>query len=178
MQRKSSPSILLGFILTGLLLTAPLAHGADSATIIQATPLRTAPEQSAESRQLLRQGEQVTVLRRQAGWVQITTAGGVSGWAHMTGLKLAAPSFSQRAGGFFRWFGGGTRVATNETANVTIGVRGISAADLAQAQPNLTALAQMEAIPSGVAIGNRFGAQRQLTAQTVDYLAVPPGEAS
>ncbi|MEC9340221.1 MAG: SH3 domain-containing protein [Pseudomonadota bacterium] len=178
MQHQSRPSHLLRFVLVGLLLTAPFAYGADSATIIQATPLRTAPEQSAESRQLLRQGEQVSVLRRQAGWVQVTTTGGVTGWAHMTGLRLAAPRVSARAGGFFRWFGGGARVATNETANVTIGVRGISAADLAQAQPNLAALAQMEAIPSGAAIGNRFGAQRQLTAQTVDYLAVPPGAAS
>ena len=178
MRRSSISRCLPCLLLSGLLLaTAPL-QAADTASVIQATPLRTAPDREAESRQLLRQGEQLTVLRRQAGWVQVRTTGGVSGWAHMTGVKLAAPGLSQRAGGFFRWFGGGSRADAQTTANVTIGVRGISAQDLAQAQPDMAALTQMEGVPSGARIGERFSAKRGLKAQSVEYLATQPQESS
>lgn len=164
--------------LLAALLAAPLVHGADNALVVNPSPLRAGPERTAEAKQLLRQGERVAVLSRQAGWVEVKTGGNITGWVHMTGLKLGSPSVAQRTGGFFRWLGRGAGSRTASNSNVTIGVRGISEEDLARAQPNPAALAQMEAVPSGPEVGKQFGQSKSLQAQSVAYLPTQPGAPS
>jgi hypothetical protein len=64
---------------------------------------------------------------------------------------------------------GGTTVPTT-----TVGIRGLSAEDIAQAQPNAEAVAQMEALRQSEAQARAFASGATLVSQTVTPLPSPP----
>ena len=164
---------------------AMLAAGAaaqsqpDTLTIKRATELRDGPSESARSVAPLPLQTAVTRLgARQGPWIEVRTAHGASGWVHMFDAGTAAPSQggSNTTGalrGITSFFGKGTAQPATTTATSTIGISGLGAEDIANAQPNLEAVARVEAMRQDANQARQFGNSASLVAQAVAPLPVP-----
>jgi hypothetical protein len=86
-----------------------------------------------------------------------TSAGGAA-----SGLLRGLTSFLNR---------GNTQTTT--TATATVGIRGMSSEDIANAQPNLSALKQAEALRADAIQARKFADEAQLAVRTVDALPEP-----
>lgn len=158
----------------------------EAALMKRASELREAPGESARSLAAL--PEQAPVVRlgeRQGPWIQVRSGQGVTGWVHMFDVAPAAGAAagtSASASGntatgalrsvtnFFNK-GGSQRPAT--TATSTIGIRGLGAQDLAQAQPNPGAVVQMEALRQSEGQAREFASDAALAGVNVPALPVP-----
>ena len=74
--------------------------------------------------------------------------------------------------GLTSFFGKGTTAAP-ASGTSTIGIRGLGAEDIANAQPNLAAVGQVEAMRQNAAQARQFATSAALTLQTVAELPVP-----
>lgn len=118
------------------------------------------------------------------------TRTGVAGWVHMfdvgpaglgAGAGTSAPTGSNPVAGGLRGLTNLIRGPSSPppwTATSTIGIRGLEAEDLARAQPNLPAVAQMERLRQGEPGAREFAADAPLAAALVPALAVPPRQQS
>ena len=135
-----------------------------------AAAIATLPAQTALTRQPTRQGP----------WVQVKTATGASGWIHLFDVGNASEqgSVASAATGALRGltnlFNRGSAQTQNTTSTATVGIRGLGAEDLANAQPNMAALAQAEGMRQDAAQAKRFAADASLRPQAVEPLPVPP----
>lgn len=135
-----------------------------------ATALATLPAQTALTRQPTRQG----------AWVQVKTATGTSGWIHLfdVGPATEQSSVASAATGALRGLSnlfnrGSAQNQNTSGTTATVGIRGLGAEDIANAQPNLAALAQAEGLRQDAAQAKRFATEAGLSARTVDALPVP-----
>ena len=71
-------------------------------------------------------------------------------------------------------FGRGTGQPAVTTPTATAGIRGLGAEDIANAQPNLDAVARAESLRQDAAQARLFGSDATLSAQAVQPLPVPP----
>ena len=176
-----------GIPLAGLAL-ALAASGAlaqDSVVAIKrATELRETPGESAASRGPLPVATPVTRTGpRQGPWIEVRTAQGASGWVHMfdVGSTVPAQGGNTATGalrGLTSFFGRGSAQApAATTATATIGIRGLGAEDIANAQPDLAAVARAEALRQDAARARQFGTDAALVAQLVEPLPLPPAPA-
>ena len=153
----------------------------DSVAIKRPTELREAPGEASPSRGALAAATPVTRLgARQGPWIEVRTVQGLTGWVHMFDVGSTVPAQGGNAAtgalrGLTSFFGKGTAQApATTTATATIGIRGLGAEDIANAQPNLDAVAQAEAQRADQARARQFAVDAQLTAQVVEPLPVPP----
>jgi hypothetical protein len=158
-----------------------LAQSADAFVIKRPSELRSAPGETSPSLGPLAIATPITRLTaRQGAWVEVNTTQGTTGWVHMFDMTTAAAA-AQSGGsgaGFLRGvgslFGGkSTQTAANTGATSTIGIRGLGAEDIANTQPNLAAVAQVEGMRVDAVQARRFASDATLTAHTVDPLPVP-----
>ncbi len=166
---------LLGATLLALWSFAAQAQG-EAAVIKRATELREAPAESSRSLAPLAADAPVTRLgERQGPWVQVRNAAGATGWVHL--FDVGAPASTGNAAT------GALRSVTNlfnkgngrpvTTATSTIGIRGLGAEDLAQAQPDLNAVAQMEALRQNEGQARAFAAEAALAPVSIEPLPAP-----
>lgn len=168
--------------------SAPSQAPADSVTLKRAAELREVPGETSRSLAALPAQSQVTRLTaRQGPWVEVRSAQGVTGWIHMFdiggGAAPAAASGGNVATGALRgltnlFSSGGGQAQPRSATTATIGIRGLGAEDIANAQPNLAALAQAETLRVDAAQAQGFGAASALVAQAVPALPVPPPPAA
>lgn len=167
-----------------LLATAAAAQLAqaqnETITVKRPAELRESPADGSRIIVALAAQAQVTRLPgRQGPWIEVRSAQGVTGWIHMFDVSAAAapaPSGNAATGalrGLTGFFGGGTRAPAATAATSTIGIRGLSAEDIANAQPNPAAVTQAEALRADAAQAQQFGATAVLTTHTVAALPVP-----
>jgi hypothetical protein len=135
-----------------------------------ATALATLPAQTALTRQPTRQG----------AWVQVKTAAGASGWIHLfdVGTATEQGSVASAATGALRGLSnlfnrGSAQNQNTSGTTATVGIRGLGAEDIANAQPNLAALAQAEGQRQDATQAKRFAAEASLSPQAVEPLPVP-----
>jgi hypothetical protein len=147
--------------------------------------LREGPGASARSLAVLPAQTPVTRLpARQGAWMQVKTEAGQTGWVHMFDVGTTAtqsPVGSATSGalrGITSFFNRGSAQPGTTTATSTIGIRGLGAEDIANAQPNLTALAQAEATRVDAAQARRFATEAPLVARSIDLLQEPPAPAN
>lgn len=150
----------------------------------RAAELRVAPDGSGAGLETLPAQAPVTRLaQRQGGWVQVRTLAGVSGWVHMfdlTAPRRGALSVLASAGGAVAQglrsitsvLQGGSQ-APPRISTATIGVRGLEAVDLSQAQPNLAAANQLERLRLGESGAREFAAEAGLSATDAPTLPAP-----
>ncbi|MBC5781665.1 SH3 domain-containing protein [Ramlibacter sp. USB13] len=144
---------LRGAMLVFLLLASAWAQ--EAAVTRRATELRETPSDAGRSMAPLPAQAAVTRLeQRQGPWVQVRTAAGATGWVHLFDLGPATATAASSSGGGdvvggalrsvgSLFGGGGPRQAQTST---TAGIRGLGAEDLAQSQPDLNAVKQMDAL--------------------------------
>ena len=169
-----------GLLLATTAFGAPVhAQQGDILTIKRVADLREAPIETARSVASLALQSQVTRLgARQGPWIEVRTAQGTSGWVHMfdAGVPPAAQGGNAASGalrGLTSLFGRGSAAPAVTTPTATVGIRGLGAEDIANAQPNLDALARAEAMRQDAAQARLFGSTATLSAQVVQPLPVP-----
>lgn len=163
------------------LLAGSAAHAQEEAAVMKRpAELREAPGESARSLVLLQAQAPVTrLVGRQGPWVQVRNGTGATGWVHLFDLGPASGGSvgSNAATGALRGItglfskGGTQRGATTPTS--TIGIRGLGAEDLAQAQPNAAAVAQMESLRQSEGQAREFAREAALAQVNVPPLPSP-----
>lgn len=158
---------------------------ADVVTVKREAPLRAAPEPSAPSLAVLPAQTALTRLTSRRGpWIEVRTAQGQTGWVHLfdVGTAPVAQGGNFATGalrGLTGLFASGNALAPQtRTATATIGIRGLGAEDIANAQPNLAAVTVMESLRIASAQAQQFAIAASLSAQAVDPLPVPPRPAA
>lgn len=173
-------SALAAALVLGWLAAPALAQ--DGAVIKRATELRESPAETSASLGAL--AADSTVARtgeRKGSWVKVRTPQGAAGWVHMFDVGAQAGAAASNGGGnaatsglrsLGGLFGGGNNSTT--TATATVGIRGLSAEDLANAQPNPAAVQQAEKLRLNAEQARQFAGTAALHAQRVDPLPEPP----
>jgi hypothetical protein len=146
--------------------------------------LRDAPGDSARSLAPLPVQTSVTRLGdRQGAWIKVRTADGTSGWVHMFDVTSASAPSGGAAGGALRslssFFNKGSAQAPSSSVSTsTVGIRGLGAEDLANAQPNMAAVAQADANRVNAAQARQFAGGASLSSRQVEPLPVPAAPAA
>jgi hypothetical protein len=125
-----------------LLLMLPALAWAEPATVIRATDLKQAPANDSATLAALAENTALEALERKGGWTRVKGDAG-EGWVRMLALRFggAAPA-KPGASGLTQLFNV-ARTGTSGT-QVTTGVRGLDADQIAAAQPNPAELAKLE----------------------------------
>ncbi|MFN4117213.1 SH3 domain-containing protein [Acidovorax sp.] len=173
-------ALALGLALAALAPWAGTAHAQDAAVVKRATQLRSTPEESGASVAALAANTVVTrSAERKGPWTKVSTAQGASGWVHMFDLGPQTGSASgtgNAATGGLRGLGGlfGGNSGSTTTATSTVGIRGLGAEDIANAQPNPAAVTQAEGLRVNADQARKFASTASLNNRTVPPLAEPP----
>jgi hypothetical protein len=151
-----------------LLLLVPLVALAEPATVIRATDLKQEPASDSATVAALPENTAVEALERKSGWTRVKGASG-EGWVRMLALRFGGATAAAKPGasGLSQMFNV-ARTGTSGT-QVTTGVRGLDAEQLATAQPNPAELAKLEKFAAGQEAAASFAAQGKLDAKSVDY---------
>jgi hypothetical protein len=153
--------------LLALLMVLPLLCWAEPATVIRATDLKQEPATDSATVAALTENTPVEVLERKSGWTRVK-AGAGEGWVRMLTLRFGgATAAKPGATGVTQLFNV-ARTGTSGT-QVTTGVRGLDAEQLATAQPNPAELAKLEKFAADRDAAAGFAAQGRLSATSVDY---------
>ena len=154
------------------------AHSQEAAIVKRATELREQP--SDASRSVASLGAEASVTRtgeRRGPWVQVRSNAGPTGWVHLfdLGSPPAAGGVGNAATGALRsvtsFFSSSPQKYTTPTS--TIGIRGLGAEDLAQAQPDLGAVGKMEALRQNERQARDFATRSSLAPVNVEPLPAP-----
>lgn len=174
-----------GAALVGIALALGMGSAAqaqsDALITKRAAELRDGPTDGARSLASLPSQTSVTRLAlRQGPWLQVKTAAGQTGWVHMFDigtLPSQSTAGSTAAGalrGLSNFFNRGSAQGGNNTAATsTVGIRGLGAEDLANAQPNTQAVSQMEGLRADAAQATRFASEAAWVARAVEPLPEP-----
>jgi hypothetical protein len=157
----------------------------EALVVKRAAQLRDAPGEA--SRSLAPLPVQTALTRtgeRQGAWIQVRMADGTAGWLHMFDVTSASTASQGGAGasalrgltsGLTNFFGrGGSQAQSGSTVTTsTIGIRGLDAADLANAQPNMASVTQIEAMRVDAGQAQQFASGAALSTRAVEPLPVP-----
>lgn len=173
-------ALAIWLALPTLALPAGGAHAQEAAVVKRATQLRDTPADSGASVAALEANAVVTRSNEREGpWTRVTTAQGATGWVHMFDLGppsgSAAPASNAATSGL-RGLGGlfGGSSGPTTTATSTVGIRGLGAEDIANAQPNPAAVGRAEALRVNADQARQFASTASLQARDVPALAQPP----
>lgn len=150
-----------------LLLMLPALAWAEPATVIRATDLKQAPATDSATLAALAENTALEALERKGGWTRVKGDAG-EGWVRMLALRFggAAPA-KPGASGLTQLFNV-ARTGTSGT-QVTTGVRGLDADQLAAAQPNPAELAKLEKFAADANAAEKFAGQGKLSRTSVEY---------
>ena len=146
----------------------------------RAAQLRDAPGEGA--RVLASLQPPTAVMRsgeRQGAWVKVTLVDGSSGWLHMFDTTSATSPASGNFGtsalrGLTGFLNKGNSSAQQvSVATSTLGIRGLGASDITNAQPNVAALVQADGARIDAAQARQFASFAQLSARQVEPLPMP-----
>lgn len=151
---------------------------ADALMTKRATELRDGPSDAAKS--LIGLPAQTALTRqteRSGPWIQVRTSTGAIGWVHMFDLGSANATSSgggNVASGFLRgvtglFNRGGTQQNTT-VATSTVGIRGLEAQDLSNAQPDINRVGQMETFQVDANSARQFASAAGLEQREVPAL--------
>lgn len=151
-----------------LLLLAPALCLAEPATVIRATELKQQPATDAATVAPLAENARVNALERKGGWTRVKAEGGAEGWVRMLALRYAGAGEARQGDAGIAQILNVARTGTSG-AQVTTGVRGLDAEQLANAKPNAAELKKMEKYAASRNGAGGFAAKGKLSAQQVDY---------
>jgi hypothetical protein len=149
------------------LLLVPALCWADPATLIRATELKRAPATDAETVAQLAADTAVDALERKGGWTRVKAAAG-EGWVKMLALRYGGPGAAQKGDSGIAQLFNVARTGSSGT-QVTTGVRGLDAEQLANAPPNKDELAKMSGFATKPQAAAAFAAKGKLAAHSVEY---------
>lgn len=148
-----------------LLLLLPLLCSAEPATVIRSTELKKSPATDAPTVAELAENAAVDALERRGGWTRVK-AGAGEGWVKMLALRYGGGSTKQGDSGVAQLLNV-ARTGSSGT-QVTTGVRGLEAEQIANAEPNAAELGKMHKFASSSEAAAKFAAQGKLQAVAVE----------
>ena len=154
------------------------AHAEEEAAVVKrGSELRETPGDTGRVLAPLPADTAVTRTgERQGAWIRVRTAAGAAGWVHLFDVGPASGSGSNAVAGAFRSVTSLFSKPASErttTSTSTIGIRGLGAEDLAQAQPDAQAVTRMEALRQSESDARQFARRAQLTPVSVEPLPEP-----
>jgi len=160
------------FLLVVFLAAVPgFAFAQEQAFTNRSTELKDKGANDAKTIATLPENTAVKVVQRGGGWTKVE-GGGQSGWVRAFHLRFPATvETSSSSGGVLGGltgglFGGKTRQATT----ATVGIRGLSAEDFKNANPDANALAKMESFRVDKAGAQAFAREAKLSSVSINYL--------
>lgn len=132
---------------------------------VRSTEIKKKPFVDAPSVATLAEKSSVTVLQRQGGWVRINSEQG-SGWVKM--LNLRNSNTQSGDSGIQSLFNVGRTGSSGVT--VATGVRGLSAEELAAAQPNFVELAKLKNYTVDKNQATKFAQNGKLKSQSQEFI--------
>ncbi len=159
--------------LAALWLSAALAPGWAAAqeigTALKADEIKAEPFTDAKALGKIAKGDQLEILARQSGWLQVK-AGGKKGWVRLLSVRRGQAAQTNVA----QEIGGAAGVATGRTGTgqvvSTTGVRGLDAEELKAAQFDEKQIAKAESLGSSAEDARKFAGQGGLAVQKVKFL--------
>ena len=155
---------------------------AQTMQVHKTSQMRQEPSSDATVLLELPAGTKVTRMpNKQGAYAQITTSDNQIGWVRMfdlssVGAQQASDSTNTAKDalrGLTSLFGGGSK-KPEATHTATMGIRGLGAEDIANAQPNMVSLAKLEAIRVSADDAHVFAARAAMQARQVTDLPAPP----
>lgn len=153
----------------------------ETVVIKRAAQLREGPSEA--SRSMMALALQTPVVRlgdKQGAWIKVSTTDNAQGWVHMFDVTSSATANTStgNAGtsalrGITNFFNRGTAQPGSNVATSTLGIRGLGAENLINAQPNVAAVAQAEALRVDAAQARQFAAGASLVVRNVEPLPTP-----
>lgn len=172
--------LILGLLFAAATACAMAQTPNETLLVKRPAELREIPGDSARSLAALPLQTPLTrMTARQGAWIQVRMASGTTGWVHMFDVSTSsAPAAGSNTAtgalrGLSNFFNRGSAQGSSTTATSTVGIRGLGAEDIANAEPNLTALAQVDTMRQDAAQARRFAADAHLTSRTVELLPAP-----
>lgn len=174
------PSLVLALACA---LAMPVRAQSEALLVKRSSELRQGPGENAALVAALPAQTPVTRLpERQGPWMRVKTESGQTGWLHMfdVGTAPAQSTLGSTASGALRGLGNFFNRSSNAvtTPTSTVGIRGLGAEDIANAQANLQALQKAESLRADAAQATRFAAEAQLQARAVEALPTPQAPAN
>jgi len=154
--------------IAALVLLFPALAFAEPATLIRTTELKQSPASDAATVATLAETTKVDALERKGGWTRVRTEGGAEGWVRMLALRYAGTGEAKQGDAGISQILNVARTGTSG-AQVTTGVRGLDAEQLANAKPNAAELKKMERYAASRDGAEGFAAKGKLSAQQVAY---------
>jgi hypothetical protein len=150
-----------------IVLLLPLAALAEPATVIKPSELKQQPATDAATVATLAENTAVDALERKGGWTRIKAPAG-EGWVRMLSLRFGAAAPAKAGSSGLTQLFNVARTGTSGT-QVTTGVRGLEADQIAAAQPNPAELAKLEGFAADRAAAEKFAAEGKLAPKALDY---------
>jgi hypothetical protein len=151
-----------------VLLVAPALCLAAPATVVRDTELRQAPASDAAVVAPLAVNARVDALERKGGWTRVKAEGGAEGWVRMLVLRYAGTGEAKQGDSGIVQIFNVARTGTSGT-QVTTGVRGLDAEQLAKARPNAAELKKLQGYAASAEAAAGFAASGKLEARSIDY---------
>ena len=150
-----------------LLLLLPMVVLAEPATVIRVTELKQEPASDSATLAALAENTAVEVLERKSGWTRVKAQPG-EGWVRMLALRFGGTATAKPGATGVTQLFNVARTGSSGT-QVTTGVRGLDAEQIANAQPNPAELAKLEKFAADRDTAAGFAAQGKLSATPVAY---------
>ncbi|HVJ12584.1 MAG TPA: SH3 domain-containing protein [Burkholderiales bacterium] len=150
-----------------LLLTfLPLIALAEPASVVRATDLKQEPATDSATLAALPENASVEALERKGGWTRVKTSNG-EGWVRMLVLRYKAGSAKAGDSGAKELYNV-ARTGSSGTQTTT-GVRGLSAEQISNAQPNPAEMTKLQEFAADRGAATGFAAEGSLSAKSVEY---------
>lgn len=158
------------------LIVIPSLHAEQGAYLLRDTSLLSEPYSDAREITELHSKTVITILERRGGWYQVRTAKHQTGWLRMSTIRLGEiQSGSSGVGETLRFLESGRSAASGVT--VATGIRGLDAADVANASPNHLAVKHLDRYQTSAARARAFAAEAKLRSQPLSYMIATEPEA-
>ena len=134
-------------------------------TVSRASTLKAEPYFNATDTASVGVNAVVEIIERNGGWYRLKTTDGKLGWTRMSNVRLVESSQSSVFGKWAGLWQSGR--SANTKAVATTGVRGLDEQDLANAQPNFTALDSLSQYASRSGDAAHFAHELKLQRQSL-----------
>jgi len=149
-----------------ILLCLPLLAWAEPAALIRAAELKKEPATDSATVAELAENTAVDALERRGGWTRVKTAAG-EGWIKMLSLRYGAPGTAKSGDTGLSQLFNVARTGSSGT-QVTTGVRGLEAEQIAHARPDAGELRKMQAYAASRETAAAFASRGKLQARAVE----------
>jgi hypothetical protein len=151
-------ALLLGFL--------PILASAEPANVIRPTDLKREPATDSATLAALPENAPVDALERKGGWTRVKSTSG-EGWVRMLALRYK-PGGAKGGDSGAKEIYNVARTGTSGTQTTT-GVRGLSAEQIGNAQPNPAEMNKLKEFAADRGAASGFAAEGNLSSKSVEY---------